>query len=162
MVGPLARNGVGRFDRDSLCVIRVDSRTFAVQKSRYWVPACAGMTARCTGRLMHSARLGYCHSICPTVDLIATALVLRCAHLGFRRVRHTHFVRATRWRWGRGSAEAVFHRGEPGGGGRGKWLGLWSGTAWDDLTRIRFALFAWIRVDSRFQNRVAGFPRARE
>ena len=39
----------------------------------------------------------FCRSFfCPTVELIATALVLRRAHLGFRRLRHTHCVRATR------------------------------------------------------------------
>ena len=48
----------------------------------------------------------------PNFSPFVTALVLRRAHLGFWRLRHTHFVRATRWRWGRGSAEAVFHRGE--------------------------------------------------
>jgi hypothetical protein len=53
---------------------------------------------------------------CPTVVFVATEFVLRCALLGFRRLRHTPCGRATPMGVGaRGSAEAVFHRDEPGG-----------------------------------------------
>ena len=165
-----------------LCLIRVDSRSFAVSKSRCRVPACAGMTDQgsgvyreadasrspclgstgcrglggltsCRSRLIARtnrkeqkrnqgtdvAPLAFFLSLifCPTIALIAAVLVLRRAHLGFRRLRHTHCVRATQWRWGSGSAEAVFHRGEPGGGRRGKWLGLWPRSALRPFASIR-------------------------
>ena len=44
----------------------------------------------------------------------------------------------------------------------GKRVGLWPGSARDDLTAIRVALSAMICVHLRFENCVAGFPRARE
>jgi len=49
----------------------------------------------CTGKLTHPARPILPLIFCPTIRLIAAAFVLPRAHIGFRRLRHTHFVRAT-------------------------------------------------------------------